>query len=201
MAKLNNTFVILGSILVLILIMSLLGVIDLNKSADAEPESTIVAPVPTWYGPAFRPPPRPPIIVVPSHRGRYPRHPHPHPHHGPHHGPHPGPPPPHPGPPPGPPHILPGVPTPSPPAPGPPAPGPPAPGPPAPGPPAPGPPAPGPPAPGPPAPGPPVPPPILPGVPTPPDLGKEGFSAEICPTYPASYTYNVSGGNLECGTF
>ena len=131
MTSFKNMFYVLGSILVLLLILALLGVIDVSGLFPTSTKTSEVIVTPgarTWYGPAYGPPYRPPppprhagrrwwdrdrVIVVPGGRAgpRGPRGP-------------------------------PGPPGPAPPAPGPPAPGPPAPGPPAPGPPAPGPPAP-----------------------------------------------------------
>ena len=168
-------FYVLGSILVLLLILALLGVIDVSGVFPTSTKTSEVIVTPgarTWYGPAYGPPYRPPppprhagrrwwdrdrVIVVPGGRAgpRGPRGP----------------------------------------------PGPPAPGPPAPGPPAPEPPAPEPPAPEPPAPEPPAPEPPAPEPPAPETESFKNRDSSLCNTYPSQFTYNPQGSPLPCGDF
>jgi len=176
----QNLFYILGSILVIIIILALLGFINLSNNKTSQ---ILVTPR-RWFGRSrwFGPPRWPyrrretPIFVFPWGR-----------HHGPGHRGPPGP------------HGPPGPPGPPPPVPEPPVPEPPVPEPPVPEPPAPEPPAPEPPVPEPPAPEPPV-----PGPP-----GSEGFTnrenfsikQNICNSYPSTVSYNQNTNKLTFGKF
>ena len=71
MASFKNMFYILGSILVLLLILALLGVIDVSGLFPTSTKTSEVIVTPgarTWYGPAYGPPYRPP--PPPRHAGR-----------------------------------------------------------------------------------------------------------------------------------
>ena len=176
----KNVFYVLGSILVILIILALLGVINFTSSNETS-EVVVTPPARTWFGTPYgynRPYPRwrdRPIFVLPGGRGGHGR----------------------PGPrgPPGPPGPLP------------PSPMPPSPGPPSPGPPSPSPPSPSPPSPMPPIPSPP-PPPSPPPMPEPsPDGSIETFinppttKTPLYNMHPHSLSYNYDSNKLKFGTF
>ena len=86
--KTREINLVLGSVVVVVAVLFMLGVIKL-PSSKTENETTYVTTNRPWYGPPHGPPFRERIGI-----GVWPSRPHPGPHPGPHHGPHPGP---HPG--------------------------------------------------------------------------------------------------------